>query len=220
MKIHLDSGTIPDIEWAADTGLIDGITTSPSTLADAGEEDLRAQVARLCHLTHGPVSVEVVAVSAGEMYREGKELARIADNVVVKIPMIEEGVIAIRRLALDGVKVSTTLVFTAAQALLAAKAGAAYISPFVGRLDDIGHDGIAVLRDIRTVFDRFDLDCEVLVESVRSPVHFIECAKAGADIASVPIEVLRSLLLHPLTDRGLDQYLSDWSRRGKARPTA
>jgi transaldolase len=215
MKIHLDSAHVPDIEWATSTGLVDGITTNPSTLArEAGDAEPRAHVARLARLTHGPVSVEVVAVTADEMYREGKELARIADTVVVKIPMIEEGIVAIRRLALDGVRVSTTLVFTAAQALLAAKAGAAYVSPFVGRLDDIGHDGISVLRDIREVFDRFDFDCEVLVESVRNPSHFIECAKAGADIATVPTEVLRNLLLHPLTDRGLDQYLAEWSRRG------
>lgn len=219
MKIHLDSASVADIEWAASTGLIDGISTNPTSLGAADEPDDRAHLARLCQLTQGPVSIEVVAVNAGEIYREGKELARIADNVVVKIPMIEEGIIAIRRLALDGVKVSTTLIFTAAQALLAAKAGAAYVSPFVGRLDDIGHDGLTMLRDIRSVFDRFDFDCEVLVEAVRSPAHFIECAKAGADVASVPIEVLRSLLVHPLTDRGLDQYLNDWSRRG-TRPRA
>jgi transaldolase len=215
MKIHLDSADISEIEWAVSTGLIDGISASPLLLApDVGDPDTRTQIARLARLTQGPVNVDVVAVSAGEMYREGKELARIADNIVVKIPMIEEGIVAVRRLALDGVRVNTTLIFTAAQALLAAKAGAAYISPFVGRLDDIGHDGISVLRDIREVFDLFDFDCEVLVESIRNPSHFIQCAKAGADIATVPVAVLRSLLLHPLTDRGLDQYLSDWSRRG------
>lgn len=215
MKIHLDSASIADIEWATSTGLIDGISTDLTNIArESGDVDLRAHISRLARLTDGPVSVEVVAINAAEMYREGKELAKLSDNVVVRIPMIEEGIVAVRRLALDGVRVNTTLIFTAAQALLAAKAGAAFVSPFIGRLDDIGHEGIGVLRDIREVFDRFDFDCEVLVESVRSPGHFIECAKVGADIAAVPIEVLRSLLLHPLTDRGLDQYLSDWSKRG------
>ncbi|MDQ3696832.1 MAG: fructose-6-phosphate aldolase [Gemmatimonadota bacterium] len=214
MKIHLDSASISDIEWAIATGLIDGITTSPTLIeGDASNADVRAHLAGLCRLTHGPVSIEIAAVDAAEMYREGRELAKIADNVVVKIPMIEEGIVAVRRLVLDGVKVNTTLIFNAAQALLAAKAGATYVSPFVGRLDDIGHDGIAALRDIRQVFRNYDLDCEVLVEAVRHTRHFIECAKAGADIVTVPIDVLRALLLHPLTDRGLDQYLSDWSKR-------
>ncbi|HEU4563930.1 MAG TPA: transaldolase family protein [Gemmatimonadaceae bacterium] len=219
MKIHLDSASTADIEWATSTGLIDGIATDPSSLArESDETDPRAHISRLARLTDGPVTVEVVAVDAAEMYREGKELAKLADNIVVRIPMIEEGIVAIRRLAIDGVRVNTTLIFTAAQALLAAKAGAAFVSPFIGRLDDIGHDGLGVLRDIREVFDRFHFDCEVMVESVRSPGHFIECAKVGADIAAVPVDVLRSLLLHPLTDRGLDQYLSDWSKRGaKAR---
>jgi transaldolase len=222
MKIFLDTANVADIEWAVRTGLIDGVTTNPSLIAREGEEgeeiEMRAHLARICRLVDGPVSAEVVAVDAEEMYREGRELAKIADNIVVKIPMIEEGVVAIRRLALDGIHVNTTLVFSAAQALLAAKAGATFVSPFVGRLDDIGHDGLTVVRDIRQIFDNYQVECGLLAASLRDPIHFVECAKAGVDAATLPSAVLKSLLLHPLTDRGLDQFLADWSkRRPKAR---
>ncbi|MGI9075750.1 MAG: transaldolase family protein [Gemmatimonadaceae bacterium] len=159
------------------------------------------------------MSVDIAAVDVDGMYREGRELARLADNLVIRIPMIEEGIIALRRLSADGIRVSTTLVFTAAQALLAAKAGAAYVSPFVSRLDDLGHDTLTVIRDIREVFDSARVECEIIGAAVSSAFHFTQCAKIGIDIAAVSPSVLRGLLVHPLTDRGLDELLSDWSRR-------
>ena len=213
MKIYLESAHAADVQWGVDIGLIDGVTTNPMLIADEhGELDARDQLAQICRLVDGPVTAEVVGVDAEGMYREGRDLARVADNVVVKIPMIEEGIVATRRLARDGVRINTTLVFTAAQALLAAKAGASFVSPFVGHLDDVGHDGVGVVDDIRRVFDNYALECEILAASVRSPAHFLDCAKAGADIVSVPTDVLKAVLLHPLTDRGLDQLLNDWSR--------
>ena len=213
MKIYLESARAADVQWGVDIGLIDGVTTNPMLIAGAnGDLDAREHLAHICRLVDGPVTAEVVAVDAEGMYREGRELARVADNVVIKIPMIEEGIVATRRLARDGVRINTTLVFTAAQALLAAKAGASSVSPFVGHLDDVGHDGIGVVHDIRRVFDNYALECEILASSVRSPAHFLDCAKAGADIVSVPTDVLKAVLLHPLTDRGLDQLLNDWSR--------
>ena len=213
MKIYLESARAADVQWGIDIGLIDGVTTNPMLIAgEHGDLDARDHLALICRLVDGPVTAEVVAVDAEGMYREGRELARVADNVVVKLPMIEEGIVATRRLARDGVRINTTLVFTAAQALLAAKAGASFVSPFVGHLDDVGHDGVGVVHDIRRVFDNYALECEILAASVRSPAHFLDCAKAGADIVSVPTDVLKAVLLHPLTDRGLDQLLNDWSR--------
>jgi transaldolase len=157
-------------------------------------------------------------VGADDMYREGKELARLGDNIVVRVPMIEEGLLAARRLVSDGIRIDVTLIFNAAQALFAAKAGATYVSPFVGHLDDVGADGCSVVRDIRTVFANFDVECTLLASSLASPLRFADVARAGADAATVPPNVLRSLLVHPLTDRGLDQFLHDWSRRlAKAR---
>ncbi len=213
MKIYLESARLSDIQWAVDIGLADGVTTNPMLIAgERGDADAREHLAQICRVVDGPVMAEVLAVDADGMYREARELAKLADNLVVKIPMIEEGIVATRRLARDGVRINTTLVFTAAQALLAAKAGASFVSPFVGHLDDVGHDGVGVVHDIRRVFDNYALECEILAASVRSPAHFLDCAKAGADIVSVPTDVLKAVLLHPLTDRGLDQLLNDWSR--------
>jgi len=213
MKIYLDTAKLDDIRWAAAAGLIDGVTTNPSLLAKvAGDRDPRELLAEICRTVEGPVSCEVVAVDAEAMYHEGKELAKLAENVVVKIPMIEEGLTAIRRLAADGIPVNVTLIFSAMQALLAAKAGASYVSPFVGRLDDAGHDGMEVVRQIRTVFANYDIETELLAASLRHPLHVLQAALAGADIGTMPTAVLRQLLLHPLTDRGLDQFLSDWSK--------
>ncbi len=220
MKIFLDAADTGDIRWAASAGLIDGVTTNPTLMsAETPDREPHAHLAEICRLVSGPVSAEVLAVDADGMYREGKELAKIADNIVVKVPMIEEGLVALRRLVVEGVRVDTTLIFNAAQALLAAKAGATYVSPFLGMLDDIGEVGANVLRDIRQVFDNYSVECEIVAASLRHPIHFIESAKIGADAASIPTSVLRTLLLHPLTDRGLDQFLSDWSRR-KARAFA
>jgi transaldolase len=215
MKIYLDTAKLDDIRWAAAAGLIDGVTTNPSLLAKvAGDADPRSLLVEICRTVEGPVSAEVVAIDAAGMYREGKELAKLAENVVVKIPMIEEGLTAIRRLSGDGIRVNVTLIFSAMQALLAAKAGAAYVSPFVGRLDDVGHEGMEVVRQIRTVFRNYDIETELLAASLRHPLHVLQAALAGADIGTMPPAVLRQLLLHPLTDRGLDQFLNDWSKLG------
>jgi transaldolase len=220
MKIYLDTANLDDIRWAADVGLIDGVTTNPSLLAKAaGDSDPRDLLIEICRGVAGPVSAEVVAVDAAGMYREGKELAKLADNIVVKIPMIEEGLGAVRRLSADGIPVNVTLVFTAMQALLAAKAGAAYVSPFVGRLDDVGGEGMEIVRQIRTIFTNYDVETELLAASLRHPLHVLQAALAGADIGTMPTSVLRQLLLHPLTDRGLDQFLNDWSKLGsRAKP--
>jgi transaldolase len=219
MRVLLDSANVADIQWAAATGIIEGVTTNPSLLAqEAADRDYKLHLMEICRLVDGMVSAQVISVDAEGMYREGKELSRLGDNVVVEIPMIEEGLLATRRLVTDGVRVNVTLVFNAAQALFAAKAGASYVSPFLGRLDEIGADGLAVVRDIRVIFDNYRLECEILASSIRTPRHFVESARAGADAATVPPRILRSLLLHPLTDVGLDQFLSDWSKRiAKAR---
>ena len=215
MKIYLDTAKLDDIRWAAGAGLIDGVTTNPSLLAKvAGDADPRDLLVEICRSVEGPVSAEVVSVDAEGMYREGKELAKLAENIVVKIPMIEEGLTAVRRLSVDGIPVNVTLVFSAMQALLAAKAGASYVSPFVGRLDDAGHEGMEVVRQIHTIFTNYDLETELLAASLRHPLHVLQAALAGADIGTMPTAVLRQLLLHPLTDRGLDQFLNDWSKLG------
>ncbi|MBX6330931.1 MAG: fructose-6-phosphate aldolase [Gemmatimonadaceae bacterium] len=214
MRLFLDTAHLAEIQWGFTTGLIDGVSTNPSLLADAlPDDDFRGHVSEICRISPGPVTVQVISVTADDIYREGKELARLADNVVVEIPMIEEGLAATRRLVAEGVRVNVTLIFNAAQALLAAKAGASYVSPFVGRLDDVGGDGAAVVADIHQIFDRFALECEILASSIRTPRRFADVAKAGADAAAVPTAVLRQLLLHPLTDIGLDHFLNDWSRR-------
>jgi transaldolase len=214
MRILLDTADLDEVQWAASAGLVEGVTTDPTLLAEATSEmDYRQHLLELGRLVRGPVTAQVLSVGADDMYREGKELAKLSDNVVVEIPMIEEGLAATRRLTADGIRVNVTLVFSAAQAMFAAKAGAHFVSPFIGRLDDIGADGIAVVRDIRQIFDTYALECEILASSIRTPRHFTEAAKAGADAATVPPHVLRALLLHPLTDIGLDQFLNDWSKR-------
>jgi transaldolase len=218
MQFFLDTANLSDIRWAAQAGLIDGITTNPTLLAKvAGELDPRDVLKEICSLVDGPVSAEVVTVRGDEMYAEGKELARLADNIVVKIPMIEDGLPAIRRLSTDGIRVNVTLCFSSVQCLIAAKAGATYVSPFIGRLDDVGQDGMDVIRETRQIFDNFDIETNILAASIRHPRHVAEAAMLGADVATMPTEVLRKMLLHPLTDRGLDQFLNDWSKLAAAR---
>lgn len=214
MKIFLDTASLPEIVWAAGAGLIDGVTTNPSLLAEEDSEtDPRDHLSEIARSMSGPVAAEVVAVDADGMYREGRDLAKVADSIIVMVPLLEEGIVATRRLTAEGIRVCTTLIFTAAQALLAAKSGARYVSPFVGRLEDIGQDGISVVAQTREIFTNYGFECELIAASVRTPVHFIGCARAGADAASVPPAVLRNLLVHPLTDRGVDQFLNDWSKR-------
>jgi transaldolase len=218
MQFFLDTANLSEIRWAAQAGVIDGITTNPTLLAKvAGELDPRDVLKEICSLVDGPVSAEVVALRSDEMYTEGRELARLADNIVVKIPMIEDGLPAIRRLSADGIRVNVTLCFSSVQCLIAAKAGAAYVSPFLGRLDDVGQDGMDVVRETRVIFDNYEIETQILAASIRHPRHVAEAAMLGADVATMPADVLRKLLLHPLTDRGLDQFLNDWSKLG-ARP--
>ena len=215
MKFFLDSASLKDIGWARQAGLIDGVTTNPSLLAkQAGDLDPRDVLKEICSLVEGPVSAEVVAVDAPGMLREGRELAKLADHIVVKIPMLEEGMVAVRQLTAEGIRTNVTLCFSSVQCLIAAKAGATYVSPFVGRLDDVGQDGMDVIREARQIFDNYAIETEILAASMRHPRHVADAAMIGADVATIPPEVLRKLLLHPLTDRGLDQFLSDWAKLG------
>jgi len=213
MKFFLDTASLKDISWAAQAGLIDGITTNPSLLAkQAGDLDPKDVLKEICSLVEGPVSAEVVAIDTEGMLREGRQLARIADNIVVKIPMLEDGMVAVRRLAADGIKTNVTLCFSSVQCLIAAKAGATYVSPFIGRIDDVGQEGMDVIRETRTIFDNYAIATQILAASMRHPRHVVEAAMIGADVATLPPDVLKKLLLHPLTDRGLDQFLADWSK--------
>lgn len=213
MKFFLDTADIGDIRWAAQAGLIDGVTTNPSLMArDAGDVEPRDVLKEICSLVDGPVSAEVVAVDTEGMYTEGRELAKISENIVVKIPMIEDGLVAVRRLVAEGVKVNVTLAFSSLQCLVAAKIGATYVSPFLGRIDDVGHDAMDVLRETRQIFDNYGFETQILAASIRHPRHVAEAALLGADVATMPTAVLKKMLLHPLTDRGLDQFLNDWSK--------
>jgi transaldolase len=213
MQFFLDTANLSDIGWAARAGLIDGITTNPSLLAKvAGDLDPRDVLKEICSLVDGPVSAEVVGIGTDDMYAEARDLAKLADNIVVKVPMIEDGLPVVRRLSAEGIRVNVTLCFSAAQCLIAAKAGAAYVSPFIGRLDDVGHDGMDVIREVRVIFDNYEIETQILVASIRHPRHVTEAAMIGADVATMPTEVLKKLLLHPLTDRGLDQFLNDWAK--------
>ena len=221
MKLFLDTASLKDISWAAQGGLIDGVTTNPSLLAkQAGDLDPRDVLKEICSLVEGPVSAEVVAVDTDAMVTEGQQLAKIADNIVVKIPMIEAGMVAVRRLAVAGIKTNVTLCFSSAQCLIAAKAGASYVSPFIGRLDDAGQEGMEVIREARVIFDNFQFATEILAASIRHPRHVIDAAMIGADVATLPSEVLKKLLLHPLTDRGLEQFLADSRKVAAARAKA
>ncbi len=211
MKFFLDTAHLPDLREAAEAGLIDGVTTNP-TLLSREEGDPREIVREICKIVDGPISAEVVSLDTEGMVREGLEWSKVAENVVVKIPMCLEGLKAIRILHEQDIDTNCTLIFSAIQALMAAKAGATMVSPFVGRLDDIQHVGMEVVEEIVTIFSNYDIASEVLVASIRSPVHVVQAAQIGADIATMPWGVLKSLLKHPLTDRGIEQFLADWEK--------
>jgi transaldolase len=216
MQFFVDSADLQAIKDLADTGMVDGVTTNPSLVAKSGQ-DFKTLIAEICDLVPGPVSAEVTALDADAMLKEADELLAIAENVCIKVPLTWDGLKATRSLADQGKKVNVTLCFSANQALLAAKAGAAYISPFVGRLDDIGADGMGLISDIRQIYDNYpDLETEILVASVRSPEHMRAAALIGADVATLPPEVLRSLIAHPLTDKGLEAFLADWKKTGQS----
>lgn len=215
MKFFLDTASLREIRDAQQLGLLDGVTTNPSLVAKEGDVDFKRHIAAICEITQGPVSAEVTSTDTDGMLREGREYASIAPNVVVKCPLTKDGLRATRALTDEGTPVNVTLCFSAAQAILAAKAGAAYISPFVGRLDDTAHDGMQLVRDIIEIYDNYDWHTEVLVASVRHPLHVVDAARAGADVATLPFKVLEQLWKHPLTDRGLEQFLDDWRKSGR-----
>ncbi|MDQ3650029.1 MAG: fructose-6-phosphate aldolase [Acidobacteriota bacterium] len=215
MKFFIDTANLNEIREAAALGLIDGVTTNPSLVAKEGGVDFHAHVAAICEIVQGDVSAEVTSLDTEGMLREGREYARIAPNVVVKCPLTSDGLKATRQLTLEGIKVNVTLCFSAAQAILAAKAGAAYISPFLGRLDDIGQNGLALLTEIVEIYNNYDWKTEVLAASIRHPIHVIEAARIGADVATMPFKVIEQLIKHPLTDKGLDQFIADSRKVGR-----
>lgn len=215
MKLFIDTGTVKEVEGLAPLGILDGATTNPSLLAKAGG-DPRAILKNICTLLQGPVSAEVVATEADAMVREGRELAAIDDHIVVKVPFGREGVRACRLLADEGIRVNVTLVFSAAQALLAAKARASYVSPFVGRLDDIATNGMDLIAQIVEIYENSGFPTEVLVASVRHPIHVIEAARLGAHVCTCPAAVIEALFKHPLTDIGLERFLKDWEKAQEA----
>lgn len=215
MKFFVDTAEIAEIAELAQTGLIDGVTTNPSLIKKSGR-DFKQTIAEICAIVSGPVSAEVVALDAAGMIEQGKELAKIAPNVVIKVPLTLEGLKACKYFTDNGTMVNVTLCFSAAQALLAAKAGATFVSPFVGRLDDIGQDGLRLIADIVTMYRAYpEFQTQVLVASVRNPIHITESAKMGADVMTAPPSVIKQLVNHPLTDKGLEQFMKDWAATGQ-----
>jgi len=215
MKFFVDTADVDEIRNLNDLGLVDGVTTNPSLVAKSGR-DFTEVVKEICSFVDGPVSAEVTATEFDGMMAEAKELVKIADNVAIKVPLTEAGIKTCKALSDDGVQVNVTLCFSAAQAILAAKAGAAFISPFVGRLDDIGQDGLSLIEEIVQIYGAYDFGTEVLVASVRHPIHVVESAKMGADVATLPPKVLWQMFKHPLTDKGLEAFLADWEKTGQS----
>ncbi len=215
MKFFLDTANLDEIRNAAEFGIADGVTTNPSLIAKEGNVDFKEHIAAICKIVSGPVSAECTSEDAEGMLSQGREYAKIAPNVVVKCPLTREGLKATRRLNDEGIKVNVTLCFSAAQAIMAAKAGASFISPFLGRLDDIGENGLLLLQDIIEVYQPYDWKTEVLAASIRHPIHVIEAARMGADIATMPFKVIDQMFNHPLTDKGQAQFLADWHKSGR-----
>jgi transaldolase len=214
MKFFIDSADVEEIRQAHLRGWVDGVTTNPTLVAKTGKPFFDV-IKAICKETTGPVSAEVIGLKADEMVKEGIELAKIANNVVVKIPLTEDGLIAVRKLTAEGIKTNVTLCFNPVQALLVAKAGATMVSPFVGRLDDLGQNGMAMVQQIVTIYQNYDFNTEVLVASIRSPNHIIEAAEIGADIATIPYKVMQAMTQHPLTDKGIKMFMDDWNKAQK-----
>lgn len=214
MKFFIDTANVEEIKQGLEMGMVDGVTTNPSLVAKESKpfHDILKEI---CELVDGPVSAEVVSLEAEGMIKEARELAAMSDNIVVKVPMIIEGIKAVKQLSSEGIKTNVTLVFSMAQALLAAKAGATFVSPFVGRLDDISLPGMDLISDIMTIYRNYGYQSEVIVASVRSPMHVMDAALVGADIATIPLKVINQLAKHPLTDNGVKQFLADWEKRTK-----
>jgi transaldolase len=215
MQLFLDTADVATLKDLAATGLVDGVTTNPTLIAKSGRPMLEV-IAEICDVVEGPVSAEVAATQSQAMLAEGRKLASVASNVVVKVPLTREGLIATRQFAAEGIQTNVTLCFSAPQALLAAKAGASYISPFVGRLDDHGAIGMELISEIRAIYDNFDFDTEILAASIRNGGHVTAAAIAGADCATIPPDVFGALFKHPLTEKGLDQFLADWAKTGQS----
>ena len=218
MKFFIDTANLDQIKEAQDLGVLDGVTTNPSLMAKegiSGEKNVLKHYEKICKIVDGDISAEVIATDYKGMIKEGKQLAALHNNIVVKVPMIKDGIKAIKYFSENGIPTNCTLVFSAGQALLAAKAGASYVSPFIGRLDDISHDGLGLIEDIRDIYDNYDFHTEILAASVRHTTHLLECAKIGADVVTCPLNVILSLLKHPLTDSGLAQFLADHAKAGK-----
>lgn len=214
MKFFVDTADTAEIEELAATGLLDGVTTNPSLITKSGRQFLEV-VKEICGIVDGPVSAEVVALDHDTMMREAEVLRKLADNVCIKVPLTIDGLKTCKALTGDGTQVNVTLCFTPAQALLAAKAGATFISPFVGRLDDIGSDGMDLIRDVRVIYDNYAFETQILVASVRHPIHILESARIGADVMTAPPAVIKALFNHPLTDKGIQGFLADWAKTGQ-----
>jgi transaldolase len=212
MKFFIDSADTNEIRIANDMGIIDGVTTNPSLIAKSGKEFLTV-IKEICEIVDGPISAEVVSLDAAGMLKEGRELAKMHKNIVVKVPLTEDGLKATKAFTKDGIRTNVTLCFSSNQALLAAKAGATYISPFIGRLDDISFDGMELIKEIRQIYDNYDFKTEILAASIRHPIHVRDSALVGADVATCGLKTLQMLVKHPLTDAGLKQFLADWEKR-------
>jgi len=214
MKFFIDTANINEIKEANDMGMVDGVTTNPSLIAKEGR-DFKEIIKEICDIVDGPISAEVVSTDTDGMLEEARNLSKIHDNIVVKIPMLVNGLKATRKLAEEGIKTNVTLVFSPLQALMAAKAGATYVSPFIGRLDDISQEGLLLVEQIVEIYSNYAFDTEIIVASIRNPLHVLESALMGADIATIPFSVLKKLAAHPMTDKGLKAFLDDWDRAKK-----
>ena len=212
MKIFIDTANLDEIREANDMGILDGVTTNPSLVAKEGHKDFKTMLEKICEIVDGDVSAEVVSTTSDAILKEGRELVKIHKNIVVKVPLIKEGLKAVKVFSEEGIRTNVTLCFSASQAILAAKAGAYIISPFVGRLDDISQNGMDLIAQIVQIYGNYNYQTQVLVASVRHPLHFVDGAMMGADIATMPLKVIEQLLKHPLTDIGLDKFLSDWKK--------
>ncbi|GAA0728754.1 fructose-6-phosphate aldolase [Clostridium malenominatum] len=211
MKIFIDTANVDEIKRAASWGILNGVTTNPSLIAKEGR-DLKEVIEEICSIVDGPISAEVISLESSQMVKEGIELSKLHKNIVVKIPMCEEGIKAVNELSKKGIHTNVTLIFSAQQALMAAKAGATYVSPFLGRVDDIGNGGLQIVKDIMEIFNIYGINTEVISASIRTPMHVLECAKAGSDIATIPFKVLEQMLKHPLTDMGIEKFLEDYRK--------
>jgi transaldolase len=214
MKFFIDTANIDEIKEANAMGMVDGVTTNPSLIARE-KGDFKEIITEICRIVDGPISAEVISLETGGMVDEARELAKIHDNIVVKIPMTTDGLKAVRILTAEGIHTNVTLVFSALQALMAAKAGASYVSPFVGRLDDLSQEGMLLIEQVADIYNNYAYDTEIIVASIRNPLHVLDTALIGADIATIPFNVLKKLASHPLTDKGIDAFLNDWKKAGK-----